>query len=65
MNELKKCPYCCGEETVIGRQTNYAAVASNKAILLKSEPLYHVICLKCGSVLRSYVKNPEKLKINK
>lgn len=65
MNELKKCPYCGNEETVIGKQTGYATVAANKAISIRSENLYHVICLKCGSVLKSYVKNPENLKINK
>lgn len=27
----------------------------------KGQVLIHVICKSCGTVLRSYVKNPEKL----
>ena len=57
---VSRCPYCGGNEIIEAYQTAYAAVTatSNK---LGGRPLYHSICLKCGSVVRSYVKEPEKL----
>ena len=62
MYEDLKCPYCGGEEFVEGKQDGYAdVVPANKTFTLRSEKLYHVICLKCGTVVRSYVKNPKDL----
>ena len=57
---IRICPYCGGTETIEVYQTYYGAVASveNK---LHGADLYHTVCRKCGSVLRSYVKDPEKL----
>ena len=41
-------------------QTGYGALTalSNK---LGGRALYHAVCRRCGSVVRSYVKEPEKL----
>jgi len=62
----EKCPYCGSTEFVEGRQTGYAAVEpASKIFTFKSQALYHKICLNCGSVVKSYVKNPNVLKINK
>lgn len=56
------CPICGGKKFVECVQDNYAALyPSNKIFSFKSHPLYHEICTNCGTVLRSYVKNPEKL----
>ena len=57
---VSRCPYCGGTEFVEAFQAAYGAVSAtnNK---LGGRPLYHSICLKCGSVVRSYVKEPEKL----
>ena len=57
---VSRCPYCGGTEMIESFQTAYAAVTatSNK---LGGCSLYHSICRKCGSVVRSYVKEPEKL----
>ncbi len=54
------CPYCGSTEMIETFQGGYgAAVAtSNK---LGGCALYHSVCRKCGSVVRSYVKDPEKL----
>ena len=43
-----KCPYCGKEEFVTGKQ--------------KSKAVYHEICVNCGTIVRSYVKNPENLR---
>lgn len=55
-----RCPYCGGTEMIETFQSEYGAVTatSNK---LGGRPLYHSVCRKCGSVVRSYVKEPEKL----
>ena len=57
---VRKCPFCGGTEMIEAYQTGYGAVAalSNK---LGGVSLYHTICRSCGSVVRSYVRDPEKL----
>ena len=57
---VKICPYCGGNEIITCCQSYYGAV---KALCNKwgGDSLYHSVCRNCGSVLRSYVKEPEKL----
>ena len=57
---VSRCPYCGGTEMIETFQTGYAAATavSNK---LGGRALYHAVCRRCGSVVRSYVKEPEKL----
>lgn len=63
MEKNLKCPYCGETEFVEGKQDGYGTVTpANKVLTLKSQDLYHVICLNCGTVVRSYVKEPLKLK---
>ncbi len=57
---MTKCPFCGGTEFVEGYQDGYGAITGNQSILL-SQALHHVICRNCGSVVHSYVDNPEKL----
>ena len=54
------CPHCGGTEMIEAYQSGYAVVAglSHK---MGGVNLYHSICRRCGSVVRSYVKDPEKL----
>ena len=54
------CPFCGGTEVIESWQGGYGAVTavSNK---WGGAGLYHSICRNCGSVVRSYVKEPEKL----
>lgn len=54
------CPYCGGTEMIEAAQDAYGAVTA-KGNPLGGCALYHCVCRKCGSVVRSYVKNPEKL----
>ncbi len=57
---VSRCPYCGGTRMIEAFQSAYGAVTatSNK---LGGRPLYHSVCLNCGSVVRSYVKEPQKL----
>ena len=60
--DSKRCPYCGGYHFIEGKQDGYSAVTpADKALTFKSQVLYHQICLQCGTVVRSYVKNPQKL----
>ena len=62
MKEIRitACPFCSGTEFAVGYQGGYGALASKEGAWL-GVPLYHTVCRDCGSVVRSYVKNPEKL----
>ncbi len=54
------CPFCGGIELIESYQSAYGSVTavSNR---MGGVALYHLICRNCGSVVRSYVKEPEKL----
>ena len=54
------CPCCGGTEMIEAYQSGYAAVIS-PSHKMGGAALYHSICRRCGSVVRSYVKDPEKL----
>ena len=58
--KITECPFCHGSEFIEGKQEGYAQLQSCESSW-HSAVLYHVICRRCGSVVRSYVKNPEKL----
>lgn len=53
------CPYCGGSEFIEAYHA-YGAITAvqNK---LGGCALFHSVCRNCGSVVRSYVKDPEKL----
>lgn len=55
-----RCPYCGGSEFITGKQDGYAVVYGVDTFW-NGQVLYHVICRSCGSVVRSYVKKPERL----
>lgn len=62
MNNIEKCPYCGKQEFVEGQQDGYGAIVpANRIFTFKSQILYHTICLNCGAVVKSYVKEPQKL----
>ena len=50
-------PYCRGTEVIGAYQSSVTAVDNIWGVA----NLYHSICRNCGSVVRSYVKEPEKL----
>ena len=56
------CPHCGGTETVIGKQSGEGRVFAEHAITtVFGTRLFHVICRSCGTVIRSYVEDPDKL----
>jgi len=57
----EKCPYCGSKNFVNARQDGYAAIGADKTFTFKIQDLYHIVCLDCGTIVRSYVKYPEKL----
>ena len=57
---VPRCPYCGGGEMIETFQTGYGAVSATRN-KLGGCTLYHSVCRRCGSVVRSYVKEPEKL----
>ena len=62
MEEQYKCPWCGCKDVVYGVQADRGKVRpANKITLNEGQVLIHVICKSCGTVLRSYVQNPEKL----
>ena len=58
--QIKQCPFCGGTEFVYGYQGGYGAVTGDQS-MLTGQWLRHIICRNCGSVVHSYVDNPEKL----
>ena len=54
------CRFCGGTQFVTAMQTGYGALESTERFLGISK-VYHNICRDCGSIIRSYVQNPEKL----
>lgn len=57
MIQDQKCPFCGGERFLEARQDGYAAIRSG----MRHAALRHVICRACGSVVRSFVEEPERL----
>ena len=57
---VSRCPYCGGSEMIETYQTGYGAVCA-MGNALGGRAIYHTVCRACGSVVRSYVKEPEKL----
>lgn len=58
--QVRQCQFCGGSEFVEAYQNKYAALTGKESMMTYSK-LNHTICRNCGSVVRSYVENPEKL----
>ena len=54
------CPYCGSSEMIEAYQSCYGAIVATSH-KLGGCSLYHSVCRKCGTIVRSYVKDPEKL----
>lgn len=57
--KIEKCPFCDGEELVECRVGSYGGVYLERK--LKTTALYALVCRDCGSIVRNYCKDPEKL----
>ena len=61
-NDLEKCPYCGETEMCKGWQWSYASVFPVNTKFRGGSAVVHIICANCGTIVRSYVKDVEKLK---
>lgn len=57
---VTRCPYCGGVEMIEAVQSSYGAIYA-KSNQFGGRSLYHSVCRNCGSIVRSFVKEPEKL----
>ena len=57
---IEKCRFCGGEELIEGRIASYGGAYVSTGGF-KNDALFAVICRDCGSVVRTFCKNPEKL----
>lgn len=57
--EINRCPFCGGTELIQGEQTYQGAIYGEN--MLQGCILRHIICRQCGSVVHSYVDNPEMM----
>lgn len=57
---INSCQLCGNTEIIECFQGGYAVITAecNK---WGGSPLYHRVCRRCGNVVQSYVKDPEKL----
>lgn len=61
MKEIKieSCPFCGGREFIDGRMGSDGGVYVGKGI--HSSAVHAVVCRDCGSIVRSYVSDAERL----
>lgn len=57
---VTECPFCHGSEFIEAKQEGHAQISSMQNGWY-SGVLYHTVCRRCGSVVRSFVKDPEKM----
>ncbi len=59
--KTNNCPFCGGTELIKGYQRGYGAIFGESSLRYYSSTLCHIVCRNCGSVVHSYVDDPEKL----
>jgi ribosomal protein L37E len=57
--QIDRCPFCGYGEFIEATHCGVEANVSGGAMF--GQELKHLICRHCGSVVRSYVEEPEKL----
>lgn len=57
----EKCPYCGGSEFIKAMQVGQGGIIGIENAWSSTSQLNHVVCRSCGSIVRSYVGDPEKL----
>ncbi len=65
--KIEKCPFCGGEEIIETRVASYGGSYLTLPAKggLRGAGLFATLCRDCGSVVRTYCKEPEKLFIKK
>lgn len=55
-----RCPYCDGTEIVEATQGGYGQITAVTSPWYACS-VFHLVCRDCGTIIRSFVKDPEKL----
>ena len=53
------CPHCGGRETLDAKQYGQGSIYPRKGIFSLGKPLYHIVCKDCGTIIRSYIEDPQ------
>ncbi|WP_024413432.1 hypothetical protein [Streptococcus suis] len=63
MTKSMTCSYCGASDIILCKQPHgYSSVTpADKKMAFNGKTLYHDICKNCGTVVRSFIKEPEKL----
>lgn len=63
MTKTMTCSYCGASDTILCKQPyGYTSITpADKKIAFNGQNFYHDICKNCGTVVRSFIKEPEKL----
>ncbi len=56
---IDRCPFCGYSEFIQARQVNPEAYVSGETFF--GQELKYTVCRHCGSVVRTYVEDPERL----
>ncbi len=59
--KIEECPFCGGEQMIEVAISSYGGVSINLVGKLRSAPLFATVCRDCGSVVRTYCKDLERL----
>ena len=57
--KIESCLFCGGKELIECRVGSYGGVYLERGI--RGAALYAIVCRDCGSVVRTFCKDPEKL----
>jgi ribosomal protein L37E len=57
----ERCPYCGNTEFIQAMQSYQGGIWGIENQWGLGQELHHIICRRCGSVVRSYVRYPEAL----
>lgn len=55
------CPYCHGQNFVLARQRPDGRLVYSEIVTLEPGSLYHILCLNCGTVVRTFMDDPSVL----
>lgn len=55
------CPYCHGQNFVLARQRPDGKLVYSEIVTLEPGSLYHILCLNCGTVVRTFMDDPSVL----
>ena len=58
--KIEKCPFCGGTEFIECKMQSYGGVYIYTGAF-RNEMLYSTVCRDCGSVVRMFCRDPEKL----